>query len=292
MYRHIISVDLEDWPQSCLDYNLPITPNVIDNTGMLLDLFDKYGVKATFFCLGLVAEKYPELIRKVHNDGHEIGTHGWSHRSVKELGPDKFKSELVRSIKVLEDICGQQVRGHRAPDFSIDLDMHWAFDIMREAGLDYDSSIFPINGGRYGSPDSPVYPYGFQNGLWEYPLSTVKIMKRKIPILGGGYFRLFPYNLSRRFLRMIEKESRPAVVYIHPYELNCQELHTLEVSRKTRLHQGLFRSRVALRLKKLFKEFAFGSMADYQFNMNKMQEDCSHSYSYLMIQNPVVAKAE
>lgn len=286
MSHHIISVDLEDWPQSCVNQSLSITNSVVRNTEIILDLFDQYSIKATFFCLGLVAEKYPGLIRRVHSKGHEIGTHGWSHRSVKKLGPSKFKSELDRSVKLLQDVCGKQVRGHRAPDFSIDLSMTWAFDIIREIGLEYDSSIFPIKGSRYGSPESPVYPYRFQSGLWEIPLTTVDVVNRRIPVLGGGYFRLFPYHLSRAFLKKIQAEKRIAVIYLHPYEINPRELKEYDISRKMRFHQGLFRSRVALRLKRLFSEFKFTTAQKYIENMAMVSSVHDRDYAYLMIQNP------
>jgi polysaccharide deacetylase family protein (PEP-CTERM system associated) len=262
MKTHFFTVDLEDWPQSVLDRNLSISSRVVENTERLLDLLGQYGVKGTFFCLGLVAEKYPELIRSVHNSGHEIGTHGWSHQSVKQLGPEKFKSELLRSIKLLEDICGQRVRGHRAPDFSIDLDMHWAFDIMREAGLDYDSSVFPIPGKRYGSPNCPLNPFQDDNGLWELPLTAVNLLGKRRPVLGGGYFRLYPWFVSRACLNKLEEENRRAMFYMHPYEIAVEELNSISMPLKMRLHQGLFRSRIRLRLRKMLKEFKFGSIEE------------------------------
>lgn len=212
------------------------------------------GIHATFFCQGLVAEKYPRLIKDVHAAGHEIATHGWSHKSVKKLGKEKFKEELNHSIRLLEDICGEKVLGHRAPDFSIDLEMQWVFEIMREAGLVYDSSIFPIQGKRYGSPECRVEPYCLDKNFWEIPLSTITLWGRRFPVLGGGYFRLCPYSLSTFFIKAINAENRPAIIYIHPYELDMVALNDADIPIKIRIHQGLFRSRIMGRLKSLFKE--------------------------------------
>jgi polysaccharide deacetylase family protein (PEP-CTERM system associated) len=266
MLKNILTIDLEDWRQSSYDLNASISENVLHNTQQLLDILNQHDTGATFFCLGLVAEKYPGLIRKIHDAGHEIGTHGWSHKSVKSLGKDTFRNELDRSIKLLEDICGEKVQGHRAPDFSIELQTEWAFEIMNELGLLYDSSIYPIKGKRYGSPECRPDPFQFPNGLWEVPLSTVEMMGRRIPVLGGGYFRLYPYSMSSFFVKQINLDKRPAVVYLHPYELNPDELVSGDIDRKTRIHQGLFRSQVKSRLKRLLTDFQFVSVRSYLQN--------------------------
>lgn len=263
MPKNILSIDLEDWRQSTYDLSAPISENVISNTEIILEILDSYNTHATFFCLGLVAEKFPDLIRKVHEQGHEIASHGWSHKSVKALGKDAFKDELDRSVKLLEDICGEKVTGHRAPDFSIDLDTEWAFDTMSELGLRYDSSIFPIKGRRYGSPECRQEPFKFDNGLWEVPLSTMDLMGKRIPVLGGGYFRLYPYSMSAFFVKQINLDKRPAVVYLHPYEINPAELADGNVDRKTRVHQGLFRSQVKSRLKRMLRDFEFVPVRSY-----------------------------
>jgi polysaccharide deacetylase family protein (PEP-CTERM system associated) len=266
MLKNILTIDLEDWRQSTYDQSAPISENVLYNTENLLNVLNKHNTRATFFCLGLIAEKYPDLIRMVHADGHEIATHGWSHRSVKALGANEFRDELGRSIRLLEDICGEKVLGHRAPDFSIDLESGWAFDAMKELGLLYDSSVFPIRGRRYGSPECEQGPFQFANGLWEIPLSTIKLMGRRLPVLGGGYFRLYPYRMSAFFVKQINLDKRPAVVYLHPYELNADELADGNIDRKTRIHQGLFRSQVKDRLKRLLTDFQFVTVRSYLKN--------------------------
>ncbi len=260
---HMISVDVEDWFQSTYDLDAEIGDRVITNTRILLDLLGRSNTRATFFCQGLVAEKYPFLIKEIAEIGHEIGTHGWSHRSVKQLGKKKFRKELFKSVRLLEDITGRKVDGHRAPDFSIDLEMDWAFEIMLEAGLEYDSSIFPVKGKRYGDPEADLKPFRHKSGLWEVPLTVIKLAGKRLPVLGGGYFRLHPVAVSDLFLRMLQKNNRGAVVYLHPYELNANELKTAEVDFKTRIHQGLFRSRVRSRLKHILKRFRFIAIHDY-----------------------------
>jgi len=260
MIINALTIDLEDWRQSTFNNSSPITDRVLENTKSILDLLTESNTKATFFCLGLVAAKYPQLIKDIHNQGHEIATHGWSHKSVKELKRDDFKQELIRSIQILEDLCGTKVLGHRAPDFTIDMNTDWAFDAMSEAGLVYDSSIFPIKGKRYGSPECSLTPFYINDSLIEIPLSAIDFMGRRLPVLGGGYFRLYPYMISSFFLREINKEGRPVIVYTHPYEIDTLDLKRDDISAKIRLHQGLFRSRVADRLKSLLSEFRFDSI--------------------------------
>lgn len=261
--KNILSVDLEDWYQSSYDRSASISNVVIDNTKKLLDLFGRQDVRATFFCQGLVAEKFPDLIKEIHSQGHEITSHGWSHISVKELGPDKFKSEIIRTKNLLEEICSEKIIGYRAPDFSIDLDLKWAFEILQEAGIKYDSSLYPISGKRYGSPECKLAPFKMKSGLWELPLSTVDLWGHRWPVLGGGYFRLYPYVLSKYFIREINAENRPAILYIHPYEINPDELDNLQVDWKTKFHQGLFRNRVSNRLEHVLSEFSFTSAKEW-----------------------------
>jgi len=262
MQTNIISIDLEDWRQSTFDNNAPISSQVVDNTKVILDIFAKYQIKATFFCLGLVARKFPQIIKAINSHGHEIGTHGWSHKSVKQLGKDKFKLELFKSIEILEQLTGDKVVGHRAPDFSIDLNMNWAFNIMQEAGLIYDSSIFPVKGKRYGSPECNVAPFKL-NELWEIPLSTVSFLGRQIAVLGGGYFRLYPIFLSKYFIKKINAENRPAIVYLHPYEINYSELKRMDIPFKVRIHQGMFRRCMKKRIEYFISKYRFTSIQGY-----------------------------
>lgn len=256
---NILSVDLEDWPQSTLDRSLPITSRVVSNTHRLLDLFAQYKTKATFFVLGLVAEAYPELVREVANAGHEIATHGFSHELVFNLSPSEFSADVARSVRLIEDITGQKVVGYRAPDFSITNKSLWALDILAEQGIKYDSSIFPIKGSRYGIPSSPRFPYRIKEGMQEVPLSTIRLGKTNIPVCGGGYFRLMPYSLTKQVIKHLNNIGKPAVIYLHPYELDPEEFKSIKanIPHKLRLSQGLNRGKTESKLRTLLADFDF-----------------------------------
>lgn len=259
-----LTIDVEDWPQSSLDFSLPITKRVLKNTRLLLDILRQHNVQATFFVLGLVAESFPELVTEIAADGHELGSHGYSHKPVFGIGPAAFADELVRSVKLLEDISGQQIIGYRAPDFSITKDSLWALDIIADHGLHYDSSIFSARTSRYGIAESPRHPYRLANGLVELPLSTVQWAGRRWPVAGGGYLRLYPYTVTRWAIQRIQAERAPAVVYLHPYELDPTELDEIEwpVPARWRLTQGLNRRYTRAKLEKLLQDFSFGPVAE------------------------------
>ncbi len=261
---HALTVDVEDWPQSSLDYGLPITERAVRNTRRLLEILRQYQVKGTFFVLGRMAERFPEVVAEIAAEGHEIGSHGYSHQPVFGIGPAAFADELTRSVRLLEEISGQQVRGYRAPDFSIRADSLWALDIIAEHGLRYDSSIFPVHTSRYGIGDAPQGSYRLDNGLIELPLTTLNWAGRRWPVAGGGYLRLLPYAVTRWAIRRIAAEGRPAVVYLHPYEIDAQELDEIEwkVPARTRLTQGLNRRFIPGRLARLLQEFRFGPVCD------------------------------
>ena len=263
-HLHALTVDVEDWPQSSLDYSLPITERAVRNTRRLLDLMAQHNVKGTFFILGLMAERFPEVVAEIAADGHEIGSHGYSHKPVFSIGPAAFADELARSVGLLEEISGQKVRGYRAPDFSIRADSLWALDIIADHGLCYDSSIFPVQTSRYGIDDAPQRAYRLDNGLLELPLTTLNWGGRRWPVAGGGYLRLLPYAVTRWAIRRIAAEGRPAVVYLHPYEIDVKELDEIEwkVPARMRLTQGLNRRFVSGRLERLFADFKFGPVSE------------------------------
>ena len=210
------SIDQQDWGSHPL--------RVDDNTRRLLDIFDEYNVKATFFVLGWVAERTGSLIREIADRGHEVACHGYSHQLVYNQTPDVFKGETIRSKKILEDIIQSGVRGYRAASYSITDRSVWALDILAEAGFDYDSSIFPIRHDRYGMPDAPKSPYRMKtpagHDLIEFPLSTAKIFQYRLPVAGGGYFRLYPYWLSKAGLNQINSQKKPFIFYLHPWEID------------------------------------------------------------------------
>ena len=185
---------------------------VQNNTTRLLDILDEHKVKATFFILGWVAERFPEMVKKIDQSGHPIGCHSYLHQKIYTQTPDEFREDTARAKKILEDIIGKPVLGYRAPSYSITRKSLWALEILEELGFVYDSSIFPIVHDNYGIPDSPRFPYKHkESNLYEYPISTAKIWGRKIPVSGGGYFRLFPYWFSRYALNQINRKEQAAV---------------------------------------------------------------------------------
>jgi polysaccharide deacetylase family protein (PEP-CTERM system associated) len=219
-----LTVDLEDWY-----HGLELPPRrwrqfedrLAAPCARLLDILGECDVRATFFVLGDVAERQPDLIREVASAGHEIGTHGCSHRFVYEQEEDEFRADIQRSTQLLERCGCDDVIGHRAPYFSITRESLWALDVLPELGIRYDSSIFPVTNYRYGIPDARPVPHLLSGGsLVEFPISIWRVAGQKIPVAGGAYFRLLPYSVTRRGLAAINRSGHPAVFYIHPWELD------------------------------------------------------------------------
>jgi len=191
----------------------------------ILDEMARDGVRATFFILGWVASRHPELVRRIHGAGHEVASHGTGHRTVYDLTPDQFRSDVEQARDVLQQITGEPVIGYRAPSYSITRRSWWALEILAEAGYRYDSSIFPIRHYRYGIPDFPRFPHridlGNGVGIWEFPLTTVSLFGLNFPIAGGAYLRFLPAWLVRAGLRWVNRRERqPAVIYFHPWEID------------------------------------------------------------------------
>ena len=201
---------------------------VEENTRRVLDMLDEFGISATFFILGWVAERTPQLIKEIKARGHEIACHGYGHELIFHIGPDAFRADIRRAKNILEDISGTRVLGYRAPSYSITKESSWAFDILIEEGFSYDSSVFPIYHDTYGIPDAPRFPYVItrdSGSLSEFPLTTYPVswrgMEYRLPIAGGGYLRLLPAELIRRSIAKINTlEHQPAVVYFHPWEID------------------------------------------------------------------------
>jgi polysaccharide deacetylase family protein (PEP-CTERM system associated) len=262
--QNVLTFDVEDWPQSTLDQSLPITIRVRDNTLRILELLDRTGVKATFFILGLVAEKFPDLVRRIHAAGHEVACHGYAHGAAHGMRPEEFRADLRRSLSCIQEAVAARVIGYRAPDFSIPSGALWALEILAEEGLQYDSSIFPFAGPRYGIPGTFRAPYRVRCSanaeFIEFPLTTHEILGRRLPAAGGGYFRLLPYAYSRLAIRNLNRAGHPATAYFHPYEIDPTEIADLgrAVPWTMRLSQGLGRRRVAARLTRLLTEFSWG----------------------------------
>ena len=258
------TVDLEDWYQG-----LEIAPSEWEafedrleiGCGRLLLLLEEAGVKATFFVLGYAAERFPDLIAEIASRGHEIGTHGHGHEFVYNLGAERFRSDLVHSIEILSDILGSPagIRGHRAPYFSITRGCEWAFDVLQESGITYDSSIFPVRNYRYGIPQAPRTIHRVRDGLIEFPPSTLPIGGHNLPIAGGAYFRLLPYTLTRSCMRRLNAAGEPVAFYIHPWELDPGQPR-LPLPRRIGLTHYWNLGSTEARLRRLLSDFRFTTM--------------------------------
>ncbi|MEE8169992.1 MAG: DUF3473 domain-containing protein [Phycisphaerae bacterium] len=266
--KNCFTIDLEDWGQSTLSPDTPLTERVVKNTRRMLALLDEGGVRATFFVLGKVAEKFPDTVRAVHAAGHEIASHGYGHELLFTITPQRFRDDLKRSIDLIGELTGKRPAGYRAPAFSITRDSSWAPEILTEMGFAYSSSVFPFAGPRYGIADAPRFVHRWDGcGLVEFPLTTVRCLGRNWPVCGGGYFRLMPGWLARAAIRSVNREGHPAVIYMHPYEIDVHEIKELKaqgwnIPPKTAFKQSLFRSRIAGRLRALFHSFEFATMQE------------------------------
>lgn len=239
---------------------------VCRNTDLLLQIFDEAGIRATFFVLGWVGERFPDLVRRIAVQGHEIASHSHEHRLVYRLSREEFREDLRRARAVLEDAGGGRVAGYRAPSYSITNESLWALDVLIEEGYLYDSSIYPIRHDRYGIPSWPrhltrvVRPQGT---LWEFPGSTVKLGGANLPIGGGGYFRLLPYQWTRfGFRRVNAAEHLPAMFYVHPWELDPDQPRLAGSSALSRFRHYRNLALTAERLRALVREFRFGRAID------------------------------
>lgn len=232
------------------------------NTHLLLDLFDEAEVRATFFVLGWVADRNKGLIKEIAERGHEIASHGYSHQLIYNQTKNVFREETIRSKSLLEDLVQVPVRGYRAASYSITRDSLWALDVLAEAGFDYDSSIFPIRHDRYGIPDAKEIPHILKtpqgHSLIEFPLSTAKIFNYKLPVAGGGYFRLYPYLLTRAGLRQVNSRQQPFIFYLHPWEIDPDQ-PKVETSWFSRFRHYNNLEKCESRLLRLVQDFQFGT---------------------------------
>lgn len=227
------------------------------NTHRLLDMFAEAGVSATFFTLGWVAERMPAAIRRMVGEGHELASHGWSHVRVTGQSQAQFRADVARTKALLEDVGGVQVKGYRAASYSIGRDNLWALDVLGEEGYRYSSSIYPVRHDLYGFPEAPRFPFRWRgDGILEIPVTTVRLMGRNIPCGGGGYFRLFPYAVSRWALRRVnDRDRHAAVFYLHPWEIDPGQPRVDGVSGKSRFRHYLNLDKVEGRLRRLLADF-------------------------------------
>ncbi|MCC2641120.1 MAG: putative Polysaccharide deacetylase [Nitrospira sp.] len=234
------------------------------NTDRLLGVLEQTGMRATFFVLGWLAERYPSLVRRIASAGHEIASHGYAHELITSQTPTAFREDIRRAKGILESIVLEPVLGYRAPSFSITKDTMWATQILVEEGYVYDSSIFPVFHDRYGVPSAnpEVHQILTSSGLlWEVPPSTVKYMGVRLPVAGGGYFRLYPYVILRALLRKLEGEGSPLVMYMHPWEFDPDQPR-MEGSLVSRMRHYLNLDKTEIRLRALLQDFSFAPIRE------------------------------
>ena len=261
-----LTIDVEDW------YHVHAFQKVIrrqdwsryesrvfNNTMKILELLAKHGIQATFFILGWVAEQTPRVVKEIQAAGHEIGSHGYAHQLIYDQTPDEFAADLQRSLEIIEGITGLKVRGFRAPSFSVTRGSFWSIEIMRSLGITYDSSVFPILHDNYGIPGSPRHPYQIAEGIREFPMTTVRVLGRNLPIAGGAYLRVFPYWLTRWGIHQVNSAGEPAIVYVHPWELDPEQ-PVIKSSRLSHFRHYANLDKTEDRLTALCKDFRFTSL--------------------------------
>jgi polysaccharide deacetylase family protein (PEP-CTERM system associated) len=270
--KNAISIDLEDW--FCV-HNLSgaikradwdsCELRVRESTERLLTLFDQNQTHATFFVLGWIADRAPDLIRNIESRGHEIAVHGYNHLLLTEISPEEFEEDLARAIQAIEN-CGLKSRpiGFRAPSFTVvEKTKPWVLPILEKYNFKYDSSVFPVGfHPEYGVPNSPLSPYKITDGLYEFPMSCMELFGRRFPFGGGGYFRLFPYAYTKYCFRKVNDGGRPTVFYLHPWELDPGQprIKDLSISRRIRHYRNLHKTEK--RLARLLKDFEFTTMRE------------------------------
>ncbi len=262
-----LTIDVEDYFQvSAFAPHIPRSEwpirecRVERNVDRILAMLDQHGTKATFFTLGWIAERYPELIRRIVVEGHELASHGYGHERASDQTAAAFFADINLAKLLLEDLAGQEVKGYRAPSFSIGQNNLWAFDCLERAGYLYSSSIYPIRHDHYGMPDAPRHAHAV-GGLLEIPATTLRFLNRNWPASGGGYFRLMPYGLSRWMLRRINHvDQLAAVFYFHPWEIDADQPRIPGISAKTRFRHYVNIHRMEARLNRLLGDFQWGRM--------------------------------
>jgi polysaccharide deacetylase family protein (PEP-CTERM system associated) len=264
-----ISVDVEDYFQvGAFEHSIrrgdwdSLEHRIMQNMEKVLQLFAEQDVKGTFFMLSWVAERYPTLVKCIVNEGHELASHGHAHHRVTDLSREEFRQDVMRAKGTLEDLGAVAVRGYRAPSYSIGESNVWALDILAQTGYQYSSSIYPIRHDHYGFPDAPRFAFRDSNtGIIEIPISTVKIMNKTIPAGGGGFFRFYPYAMSRWIINRVNRiDGQPAVFYFHPWELDPAQPRQRNISAKTRFRHYINLAKTEPRLRQLLMDFNWGRM--------------------------------
>jgi len=267
--KNALTIDLEEWfsghilargvkRESWETQEL----RVIKTTGKLLEILAHHKTHATFFVLGWLAERAPGLIKQIEEAGHEIASHGYSHTSITEMTPDEFEKDLKESIDVIGSCTRQRILGFRAPSFTVTTKTLWALGILARLGFKYDSSVFPLSfHPDYGIPDAPLSIFKIHEKIFEVPLSCVEILRQRVPCAGGFYFRLYPYQLTRRLLQRCNKEGRPVIFYIHPWELDPEQPRVNLGSLNTLRHYYNIH-KIPERLDRLLEDFQFATIRE------------------------------
>ena len=248
-------VDKKDWNN--------ISLRVGDNTHRLLDLFAENNVKSTFFTLGWVAKRCPDVIKRIVDEGHELASHGLEHQRATTMSRDAFKKDIIDSKSILEDTGGVAMKGYRAPSFSVNNSNTWVYEVLAEQGFVYSSSTYPIQHDLYGVPDWPRFKYEREEGIIEIPIPTIRKNNANTGIGGGGYFRLYPYWLSKkRIMRYMESESAPYSFYFHPWEIDPDQPYIADAKWLSKFRHYVNLSRMEAKVDNLLKDFNWGSMYD------------------------------
>jgi polysaccharide deacetylase family protein (PEP-CTERM system associated) len=270
--RNALTVDVEDWFQVS-NFDHVVLPaewdrypsRVESNTRRLLDLFDRHAARGTFFVLGWVAERFPGLVREIRDRGHDVESHSHGHQLVYRLGAERFGEDLRRSLDAVETVTGVRPRGFRAPSFSIDHRSLWAFDVLAECGIEYDSSVFPVRHPRYGIPSFSRVPRRLRTRggreIREFPLTTLRILGRNVGASGGAYLRILPLGLLCRAFREMNEAGQPAVLYVHPWEVDPDQPR-LRVGGWGRFTHYANLAATSARLDRLLGSFEFAPMAE------------------------------
>jgi len=263
--RNAMSIDVEDYfqvsafaPHIRRDEWDAIPCRVERNMDVILALLDEANSRATFFTLGWIAERYPQVVRRIVDAGHELASHGYGHQRASDLTPEQFRDDISRAKRILEDLGGVAIRGYRAPSFSINHENWWAVEELGNAGYEYSSSIYPVRHDHYGMPDAPRFahrPNG-ETGILELPPTTVPLFGRNLPAAGGGWFRLLPYEVSRWMLNRVNaQDNAPCMFYFHPWEVDHEQPRLQGLSAKTRFRHYVNLKHMQGRLRRLLKDF-------------------------------------
>lgn len=277
---NLLTVDLEEWfVVEALRASFPASrwhelPSTVErNTHLILNMFARRHARATWFLLGWCAERFPDLMKIIVSEGHEIACHSYFHHRVDQLTEEEFRADTIRAIEAISAASGIRPLGYRAPSWSINQTIPWAFDVLAELGFSYDSSLFPIKHDIYGIPDGPRSMFKMQTRsgkpLFELPASTVRLWGQNIPVTGGGYLRHSPYWYSRRMVQSLNREQLPAVVYLHPWEFDPNPPKVAGLSSLQRIRTYGSTSTFSMKVDHLLQDFEFTTMAGYIGSLTK-----------------------